>query len=781
MTPRNWRKIRDRLAAMEAGELGDRIRQEFGKRQDAFLSSFGYTFPTKSLDLVSGDRPNFFFSADSVPATLGLVRDRLPSQVNEIVNRADRICQHRFDLLGYEDLDYGRPIDWNLDVVHGKRAPRKAFYKVRYLDFAEVGDSKITWELNRHQHLVTLAKAFRFTGDRRFADEALRQWRHWKAENPYPIGINWASSLEVAFRALSWIWTYHLLEGAGGLPQLRTEWLRGLGLHGRYIERYLSTYFSPNTHLLGEGVALFFLGVLCPELAAAERWKWLGWKIVLQEAVRQVRLDGFHFEQSTYYHVYALDFFLHSAILAGLNGIETPALFEETMERMLAALCALARGGEPPRFGDDDGGRVFDPRRNRAEHLLDPLATGAILFHRGEFKKAAGVLTEETLWLLGAAGARQWDDLEASRISDQSTALPNAGYYLLASGNATQLVVDAGPLGTQSGGHGHADALSVCLQSDGRQLLIDTGTYEYVGPGHDRELFRGTSMHNTLRVDGEDQAEPASPFSWKRLTKSKVEQWVQGRSFDLLVASHDGYLRLQPAATHQRWIFSLKNGVYLVRDVVAGEGKRRLDVAWHLGQDMQLVEDGLYRIKGGSLGLALLPSQGRTWAQEVRRESWSPAYGQKSPMTTLNFTAETALPAEFAVVLVTLKEAHGDARSFTRIDGVVSSPRVAGYRYSGDGDECNFFFAERNECWQLDSVNSDAQFVCVRRKPGSSDRHLMFCGGSYARLSEETELRCTKSVAWAELILQSGDRTVFSSDSTAIEEKAQELPSNPAS
>jgi hypothetical protein len=57
----------------------------------------------------------------------------------------------------------------------------------------------------------------------------------------------------------------------------------------------------------------------------------------------------------------------------------------------------------------------------------------------------------------------------------------------------------------------------------------------------------------------------------------------------------------------------------------------------------------------------------------------------------------------------------------------------------------------------------------------------MFCGGSYARVSDEAELHFTKSVAWAELILQAGDRTVFSSDSAAVEEKAAELPSNPAS
>lgn len=149
-------------------------------------------------------------------------------------------------------------------------------------------------------------------------------------------------------------------------------------------------------------------------------------------------------------------------------------------------------------------------------------------------------------------------------------------------------------------------------------------------------------------------------------------------------------------------------------------------------------------------------------------------------MTTLNFTAETTLPVEFAVLLVTLKEAHEDARSFTTIDRAASSHGVSGYRYAGDGDEYDFFFAERDERWHLDSVDSDAQFVCLHRKPGSGEQHLMFCGGSYARLSEETELRCTKPVTWAELILRAGDRTVFSSDSAAIEEKAAELPSNPA-
>jgi hypothetical protein len=163
---------------------------------------------------------------------------------------------------------------------------------VRYLDFDEVGDSKITWELNRHQHLVTLAKAYRLTGDTRFSEELVRQWRDWHAENPYPVGINWASSLEVAFRSLSWVWVDHLLRGSPqDFSEFHDELVRGLAIQGRHIERYLSTYFSPNTHLLGEAVALFFLGTLYPQIAAAQRWQALGWEMILAESSRQVRVS----------------------------------------------------------------------------------------------------------------------------------------------------------------------------------------------------------------------------------------------------------------------------------------------------------------------------------------------------------------------------------------------------------------------------------------------------------------------------------------------------------
>ncbi|MGH9448504.1 MAG: heparinase II/III family protein, partial [Terriglobia bacterium] len=389
-------------------------------------------------------------------------------------------------------------------------------YKVPFLDFNVVGDHKIVWELNRHQHLVTLAKAYCLTRQERFIAELIEQWQHWREENPYPTGINWASSLEVAFRTLSWIWVSQLLAGSFLVPEaFHSDLTRALALNGRHIERYLSTYWSPNTHLLGEAVALLFIGVLCPALRSALRWRELGWRIVLEQAERQVEPDGTHFESSLYYHVYALDFFLHARILAAANLIPVPEAMDRALVKMMELLCGISQAGPAPRFGDDDGGRLFDPSRNWGRRLLDPLSIGAVLFDREDFKAASRGLTEETVWLLGAEAATRFDAFPLGARPLASRSFPAGGLYVMASGEANsgppaehlsppsgapplQLVIRAGRVGGGNSGHGHADALSVHLSAGGEEWLTDPGTFRYISAGPEREYFQSTAAHNTL-------------------------------------------------------------------------------------------------------------------------------------------------------------------------------------------------------------------------------------------------------------------------------------------
>lgn len=765
MPTSKWEQRLRRLAAMGGGELYDRIRQQLTVRADAARHALGLSFDPE-IGPAPAQAPRFFFSPEQVPSLCALLQQRLPREVEQIVRRAERICQHHFDFLGYQDLDYGAAIDWHLDAVHRKRAPRKPAYKIRYLDFEEVGDSKVTWELGRHQHWVTLAKAYRLTGREEFAAEIFRQWQHWQAENPYPIGIHWTSSLEVAFRSLSWIWTYYLLLGSPVLPTaFRAEWAVALGINGRHIETYLSTYFSPNTHLLGEGLALFFIGTLCPELQSASRWKQRGWEIICAEARRQVRSDGFHFEQSTYYHVYALDMFLHAAILASLQENAGGPELDATLERMLNALMGMGRGGTPPSFGDDDGGRLFDPARNRAEHLLDPLSTGAVLFGRGDFKQLAGNFREESLWLLGQQGAAEFDRLVAKVPAQDSMVLQAAGFYAMSDGKQ-QLIVDCGPQGAGGAGHGHADALSVCLNSDGKALLIDPGTLEYVGPELDRDLFRLTAAHNTLSVDGRGQSDPNGPFAWMHPIQAVAEAWVNGETFDLFIGSHDGYSRLPQPVLHRRWIFYRKSDFWLVRDIVLGEGPHQLDLFWHLHPSLS-TRDGISFQREDGAGLCIVTPETHIWTGGVVQGQHSPAYGMKQSAPVLHFGTVAELPAQFVSLLQPVSGSQTKPGKLRKLD---AEHFVHAYRYDAGEEQHFFFFARSGTSWSYGPWKTDAEFLYWSQSR-SGRRQLIVCQASTVENSGKALLTCPHPVLRCEIIREAEQVQVFCPDGQVVVRK----------
>jgi hypothetical protein len=740
-----------RLAGMGPKELAVRARQALAKRWD--LIAGGY-----SLSIDRGNHPwlqesgRFFFTRGEVPGILACLHARLPGVVSEVVEQADRICGHQFDLLGYESIDYGREIDWHLDAVHGKRAPRRPWFKVRYLDFQEVGDSKVTWELSRHQHLVTLAKAYRLTGEERYTRELLAQWYDWHRHNPYGIGINWASSLEVAFRSLSWLWVRSLLDDCSIVPEgFAADVVRALMLNGRHIETFLSTYFSPNTHLLGEGVALFFTGILCPGLAAARRWRRLGWQIILNQAQNQVRPDGMHFEQSIYYHVYALDFFLHSRILAAVNGIRIPAALDRSIQKMLDVLCSLNKVGPLPRLGDDDAGRLFDPRRNKKEHLADPLAVGAVLFDRGDLKAGAGDIREETVWLLGTDGVRRLEGMVSQPRKTGSFGLEASGMYIMSSEQPSpqRLLIDAGPHGAGRAGHGHADALGIQLAVQGEELLIDPGTFVYVDSGDERNQFRGTAAHNTVQVDDSGQAEPAGPFAWRGQPNTSVHHWETGSHFDFFEGAHDGYGRLSSGVQHRRYVLYSKPFFWFVRDVLEGTGIHQVDAFWHFAQG------GLCQIQGGfafsrnqEVGLALLFTSSHDCTQEIQEGWCSPVYGRKEPSPVLRFGVHAALPVEFATIVVPFVREHATSGWLWSFG--LKNASVRAYRYSSAQVTSYLFFARQSTNWEVGEWASDAQLLCCSSAAGEKLTRIVISGGSYVKFREQQLLASPVRLDWTE-------------------------------
>ncbi len=746
-----------RVAEMDWDERRTRLGQEVNKRFDLALYRLGL-FSQKNGIGPPSSSGDFFFPPSDVNGRVVLIREHLPLEVTGIVQEADEICEHRFRLLGYDVLNYGAKIDWHLDAVHGKQAPAKPWFKINFLDFEEVGDHKIIWELNRHQHLVTLAKAWRFTGDSRYAVELQKQWYAWQRANIYPIGINWGSSLEVAFRSLSWLWVRALLADCEVLSSdFRADMARGLAFQGRYIERYLSTYFSPNTHLLGEGVALFFIGILCPAVAGANHWKELGWRIVLREAKRQVRADGVYFEQSLYYHVYALDFFLHARVLAERNGVDIPAEFDLVLSKMLDFLSAISARGAAEGFGDHDGGRVFNPRRNLRDHMSDPLAVGAGVFPCRNFGGASP--TEEAIWLLGEKAISNFGVKPTSSATDSSFAdssFNEGGVYIMSGREdlPAQMVIDAGPQGTGRSGHGHADALSVSLSLAGRRMLVDPGTFCYMGEERDR--FRGTGAHNTLRVDGEDQAIADGPFGWKSIPEVKCERWIEGEGFSLFSGSHTGYLRHADPVLHRRQIFCLHDRFWWFRDVLEGKKEHQIEINWHFAPDVSIERVGnAFLAKSANSRLALLGIDQSVWEMSIENDFVSPAYGRKEPSLTVRLGSRAKLPTEYATVLQPSVEHAGKL-----------SPVESGYCYESDGRRHYMIFHDDAGGWAWRDWMSDARYFyfCIE---GGGLSHFILCDGHYLKLNGVPVLNHVREVERVEWTLAADQ--LFSSDDAVVE------------
>jgi hypothetical protein len=740
------RKIWKKLSRMSWEEFGERIGQEVGKRAEYARYRAGLLRDEPEFRRNAGSAGSFFFDAADVRDRVDLIGQHLPGVVTDTITEADEILQHRFHLLGYRDLDYGRDIDWHLDAVHGKHAPLKPWYKINFLDFGEVGDHKVTWELNRHQHMVTLAKACAFTGKTEYAQEIERQFYSWQDANPYPVGINWGSSLEVAFRSLSWIWVRNLLAGRPALPpSFDRDLIRGLARNGRYIERYLSTYFSPNTHLLGEALALFFIGTLYSEIPDARKWRQQGFDILLAEIERQVRPDGIYFEQSLYYHVYALDFFLYAKALAVRNHLRLPDSFDSQLQRMLHVLSVICRNGEAQSFGDDDGGRLFNPRRNRAEHMSDPLGVGACLFPDASLSAAP---TEESIWMFGQ------ESIAASEGNNQPTdiascAFADGGLYIIASEGPcrSQLLVDAGPHGVGRGGHGHADALSVRLSMNSQPWLIDPGAYVYISPDDDRNEFRGTAAHNTLRVDSCDQAVPENAFAWSSLPEVAAEQWEQGERFTYFSGTHTGYRRLTDPVLHRRSIFHLHGEYWLIRDSALGETEHDLEVLWHFASDIDLeICDGSLGARREDERLVLLSAN--SWDASVGESFISPAYGAKSPAPVGAFKTRRKLPAEHGTLIVPMRKSEKPGRLAV---SAAASGEATSYVYERGGISDQIVFGNAGVEWATAAIASDAELLFIRRND-CEIVHLVICSATFIEVDGRRILSApdrVRRIEWA--------------------------------
>src|SRR6185437_5056962 len=112
---------------------------------------------------------------------------------------------------------------------------------------------------------------------------------------------------------------------------------------------------------------------------------------------------------------------------------------------------------------------------------------------------------------------------------------------------------DGGPHGFLSiAAHAHADALSVEVRYGGVDILADPGTYCYHGDPPWRSYFRSTIAHNTVELAGRNSSTAGGPFLGVRHARATETEVTDGGGTAGWTAEHDGYMSLDPPATHRR-------------------------------------------------------------------------------------------------------------------------------------------------------------------------------------------------------------------------------------
>lgn len=775
-------RVLERLAAMDRGEMHARSRALL--RRQAARIAFSMRRPRwrrealagalRADDAVVGDavallrrrdwagaherlmhafatRPTgFVLDAGNRTSRIAAVVAAFPSAMGDARSAADRIVEGRFDLLGYKDLSFAAPdgtgVDWHLDPVHGVRAARGYWSTIPYLQ-PECGDHKIIWELNRHQYWLALGRAYVLTGDARYRARFIADADSWLAANPPLDGINWASMLELGFRAISWLWALHLFSLSSALDDAterergETAWtvdlLLGLDRQLALVEANLSRYFSPNTHLLGEALALYVAGRTLPGFVRARTWETIGRSVLLQEIAAQINGDGGHAEGSTHYHRYALDFYLLALTIARRTGDAAADAFAHAAERLARVARTFADdNGRFPPIGDEDGGALFPICGRDVADVSDSLQIAATLL--GVPELAAGAPAEEAVWMTGTSDRRP-------RAPWRSAALAHTGYHVSRSGRGDLLIVDAGPHGFLNGGHAHADALSLTLSVRARALLIDPGTGCYTIDPAVRDCFRSTAMHNTVTIDGRPQAMPDGPFHWRTKAHARAHDWRAMGEFDYFEGSHDGYAPL----VHHRAILS-RPGCWLVVDRLLGDGAHHAEVHWHFAPEWRVARGGPASIRadrddGGPIWLLSTGTAARR-VDLVRGGDdpsigWcAPVYGRLAATAAVRHSLRGQAPIYAVTAIVDTAEAPSIA--LLPVTGEASAHDI-GFRIATAVSAEVVLFAWTDErpsavagprpIRRAGGVETDARVLCWREAAGDDGTPAVMIDGTFAR------------------------------------------------
>jgi hypothetical protein len=500
-----------------------------------------------------------------------------------------------------------------------------------------VEDVKFVWEPARFGWALTLARAYRFSNDNRYAQCFWEQVETFLEKNPPNMGPNWASAQEVALRLICLTLAMQAFQDAPATTHdCEQRLLAALYQHAARLPATLPyARAQNNNHLLSEAAGIFTGGVLFENGA----WQQQGWRLFNTALQTQIAADGTYIQHSTNYHRLMLQLALWVRSIAATMGLEFPV---QTKTRLAAATRWLLAQM------DGSTGHVSNLGNNDGTYIL-PLASGAFDDYRPVAQAASRAFLDAPCLPPGP-----WDEyclwmglpVDKTLVLPQPIASPTVHRLGDAQTWATLRIAQF------TGRPAHADQLHVDLWWKGQPIALDPGTFQYNAAAPWDNALAATAVHNTVTVDGRDQMQRAGRFLWL--------DWAQATLVasepNALTAEHDGYRK--PGILHRRRLEWLAPARWQITDTLIPTSTLARE---HFFRLQWLLPDWPWKLAGGALELALPtgkiilhieidgPASAKTKVQLVRGGEllagdgrpnpvlgwFSSTYGQKQPALSL--------------------------------------------------------------------------------------------------------------------------------------------------
>jgi hypothetical protein len=510
--------------------------------------------------------PKFFFDSLYV-----MLSDSEASRFNSklVVDEAERILNGEIKYFAHEFQKTGFPPDWHVDPITGIKLDSTKHWS-QLSDEGEV-DIKFIWEASRFSFVYTLARAYAFNRDERYAEAFWQLIEAWAESNPPNTGSNWMDGQEAALRFMAWTFgLYAFLDSPSTTSQRIADLTVYIAAHAQRI--YSNTGFAIYTrgnHSISEALGLWMTGLLFPELKDAEKYLSFGRMSLEREAVQQIFPDGSYSMYSLNYHRFVLQMILYAIRLGELNDSPLPDSVYRVANLAVDYMAQLIdpQTGQMPVYGSNDGALVLPLNNCDFTDYRPVLQLGSFLM-KGKRLFESGAWDEDSYWLCGSESLMA--KVDAPNQTDQGYS--NGGVYVLHNAHSKAVIRCTNFQERPS----HADQLHMDLWWHRNNIACDAGTYLYSGDNVWRNGLAHTSVHNTVIVDSKDQMKMISRFTWVDWAQGKVLQQEEKK----WQGEHDGYTHLPDPVTHKRTVLMLDDDRWLVVDHLNGKQPHHYALHW---------------------------------------------------------------------------------------------------------------------------------------------------------------------------------------------------------